>query len=317
MHRAADDSEPQLGVYSPVMRRLVDLAGRVAQVDTTVLITGESGVGKERLAQFIHQESPRATGPFVPINCGALSETLIESELFGHRRGAFTGALDDHAGLFEAAQNGTLLLDEVGDVPTWMQVKLLRVLQERQVRRLGENRQRSVNVRVIAATNRELKEDVAERRFRRDLYYRLRVVELHVPPLRDRPGDLEGLAELLLVRIARRLRRPITGYTSSALQRILAYPWPGNIRELENAIERACALTTTELIDVEDLPDELRYRPTLVSASPSVRPLREVEREYILAALQHNRGNKTRTADQLRIASATLFRKLKRYEAAS
>jgi DNA-binding NtrC family response regulator len=295
------------------MRRLVSIAQRVAEVDSSIVIIGESGVGKERLARFIHSSSPRAAGPFIPVNCGALPDTLFESELFGHARGAFTGALQERPGLFEAAQGGTLLLDEVGDVPLPMQVKLLRVLQERQVRRVGENRERRVNVRIIAATNRDLAEEVSERRFRRDLYYRLRVVELVVPPLRERPEDIRGLAQAHLARIAAHMRRPINGYTANALDRMLRYPWPGNVRELENAVERACALATGELIDVDDLPDEVRHHHALVITSEHVRPLRDIEREYILAALERNHGSRTLTAEQLRIGLATLRRKLKSY----
>jgi two-component system response regulator HydG len=311
------DDEPALGVFSSAMRGLVDLATRVARVDSNILITGESGVGKERLAQFIHRASARAAGPFIPVNCGALSETLAESEIFGHVRGAFTGAFQDRPGLFEAANGGTLLLDEVGDVPLSMQVKLLRVLQERQVRRLGENRQRHVDVRLIAATNRNLQDDVDEHRFRRDLYFRLNVVELHVPPLRERPDDLRGLAALLQTKIAKRMQRAISGYTDAALNRLLQYAWPGNIRELENVIERACALATGLLIDVADLPDALQTRPAFVAASPGVRPLHDVERDYILSVLHRNGGNKAQTAEQLRINTTTLFRKLKRYAKAS
>jgi DNA-binding NtrC family response regulator len=295
------------------MRSLVTIAMRVAEVDSTVLIIGESGVGKERLARFIHSSSPRAAGPFIPVNCGALPDALFEGELFGHARGAFTGALHERPGLFEAAQGGTLLLDEVGDVPLPMQVKLLRVLQEHQVRRVGENRERRINVRIIAATNRDLAEEVAERRFRRDLFYRLRVVELRVPPLRDRPDDLRGLAQTLLARLAVRLRRPITGYTANALDRMLRYPWPGNVRELENAVERACALATGELIDVGDLPDDVRHHHALVITSEHVRPLRDIEQEYILAALERNHGSRALTAEQLRIGLATLRRKLRSY----
>jgi DNA-binding NtrC family response regulator len=295
------------------MRRVVNIASRVAEVDSTVLIVGESGVGKERLARFIHGSSPRAAGPFIPVNCGALPDALFESELFGHARGAFTGALHEHPGLFEAAEGGTLLLDEVGEVPLPMQVKLLRVLQEHQVRRIGENRERRVNVRIIGATNRDLAEDVAERRFRRDLLYRLKVVELRVPPLRERPEDLRGLAQTLLARVAVQMRRPITGYTANALDQMLRYPWPGNVRELENAVERACALATGELIDVDDLPDEVRHHQALVITSEHVRPLRDIEREYILAALERNHGSRTLTAEQLCIGLATLRRKLKRY----
>jgi transcriptional regulator with PAS, ATPase and Fis domain len=296
------------------MERVVGIASRVAEVDSTVLIVGESGVGKERLARFIHEASPRSAGPFIPVNCGAVPDALFESELFGHARGAFTGALNERPGLFEAAHGGTLLLDEVGEVPLPMQVKLLRVLQDHEIRRVGENRQRRVNVRVIAATNRNLAEDVADRRFRRDLYYRLRVVEIVVPPLRERPEDLRGLAQMLLVRICSQMGRPITSYTPNALEQILRYPWPGNVRELENAVERACALATSDVIDVDDLPDEVRHHQTLVITSEQVRPLRDVEREYILAVLERNEGSKTVTAQQLRIGLATLRRKLKSYK---
>jgi two-component system response regulator HydG len=300
-------------MYSSAMRQLVSVALRVATVDSAVLLVGESGVGKERLARFIHSSSPRAAGPFVPVNCGALPDTLFESELFGHARGAFTGALHERPGLFEAAQGGTLLLDEVGDVPLPMQVKLLRVLQEHQVRRVGENRERRVNVRIIAATNRNLPEDVAERRFRRDLFYRLRVVELRVPPLRERPEDLRGLAQTFLALYALQMRRRITGFTANALDLMVRYPWPGNVRELENAVERACALATSDLVDIDDLPDEVRHHHALVITSEHVRPLRDIEREYILAALEHNHGSRTLTAEQLRIGLATLRRKLNSY----
>ena len=311
-HRA--EQELGLGVFSPAMERVIGIASRVAAVDSAVLIVGESGVGKERLARFIHEASPRSAGPFIPVNCGAVPDALVESELFGHARGAFTGALNERPGLFEAAHGGTLLLDEVGEVPLPMQVKLLRVLQDHEIRRVGENRQRRVNVRVIAATNRNLAEDVADRRFRRDLYYRLRVVEIVVPPLRERPEDLRGLAQMLLVRICSQMGRSITSYTPDALDQILRYPWPGNVRELENAVERACALATGDVIDVDDLPEEVRHHQTLVITSEQVRPLRDVEREYILAVLDRNQGSKTVTAQQLRIGLATLRRKLKSYK---
>jgi transcriptional regulator with PAS, ATPase and Fis domain len=296
------------------MQEALRIASQVARYDSTVLIVGESGVGKDRLARFIHDTSPRAAGNFVPVNCGAITDALFESELFGHARGAFTGALQDRPGLFEAADGGTLLLDEVGEVPLPLQVKLLRVLQEREVRRVGENRQRHVHVRVIAATNRDLAEEVAERRFRRDLFYRLRVVEIVVPPLRDRPEDLESLAQMLLDRVAQQMHRTITGYTPAALERILRYHWPGNVRELENAVERACALALGDVIDVDDLPTEIRGHRPLPVTPDNVRPLYDVERDYILWALELNHGSKTMTAQQLRIGLATLRRKLNSYK---
>lgn len=311
------DDEAELGVFSPAMHEVVALARQVAERDSNVLITGETGVGKERLAQLIHHTSPRSAGPFVAVNCGALSETLVDSELFGHARGAFTGALQDRSGLFESAHGGTLLLDEVGDAPAWMQVKLLRALQEHEVRRVGENRPRRVDVRVIAATNRNLKGDVDTGRFRQDLYFRLKVVELCIPPLRERPDDLRGLSGLLLTRVALRFRSAIAGYTEAALEHLMNYPWPGNIRELENAIERACTFARGALIDVGDLPNELRPDPMPVNTPSSIRPLRDIEREYIMAALHSNRGNRRQTAEQLRITAATLFRKLKTYRTAN
>src|SRR5678815_3008249 len=221
---------------SPAMVRTLDLARRVAQVDSTVLITGERGAGKERIARFIHDESARTAGPFLAINCAAVPETLLESELFGHARGSFTGASQDRPGLFEAANGGTLLLDEIGDIPPAMQVKLLRVLQEREVRRVGENRVRPINVRVLAATNRDLLADVHGARFRQDLYYRLRVIEVVVPPLRERREDILPLARQLLAGAARRFGKKAPALTPDAANLLLRYAWPGNVRELENAL---------------------------------------------------------------------------------
>jgi two-component system, NtrC family, response regulator HydG len=295
------------------MRELVDIARRVAQVDVSVLILGESGVGKERLARFIHDASPRAGGPFVAVNCGALPDALFESELFGHTRGAFTGALQDRAGMFEAANGGTLLLDEVGELPLSLQVKLLRALQEHQIRRVGDTRHRTFDARVVAATNRNLVQDLKEGRFRRDLYYRLNVVELSIPPLRERLEDLRELADVILARVSARMERPITGYSPDALRHILRYSWPGNVRQLENTIEHACALATGSTIEAADLPSEVRDHHSLAVDPVGVRPLREVEREYILAALERNAGNRTLTAQQLGIGMATLYRKLRRY----
>jgi DNA-binding NtrC family response regulator len=296
---------------SPAMLRTLDLARRVAKVDSTVLITGESGAGKERLARFIHDESARTAGPFLAINCAAVPETLLESELFGHARGSFTGASQDRAGLFEAANGGTLLLDEIGDVPPAMQVKLLRVLQEREVRRVGENRTRTINVRVLAATNRDLLADVHGARFRQDLYYRLRVVEVVVPPLRERREDILPLARHLLAGIAKRFGKRAPALAPDAANLLVRYAWPGNVRELENALERAVALARSDRISVDDLPPEIGAAPVTVLADHDVRTLAEVERDYIVAALRASGGNRARAAERLGIGAATLYRKLK------
>jgi transcriptional regulator with PAS, ATPase and Fis domain len=299
---------------SPAMCKLVDLARRLAKVDTTVLITGESGTGKERIARFMHDQSTRASGPFIAVNCGAITETLLESELFGHARGAFTGAAHDRPGLFEAANRGTLLLDEVGEVSPGMQVKLLRALQEREIRRVGENKVRPIDVRVVAATNRDLSLLVASGCFRQDLYYRLRVVELHVPALRERREDILPLARVLLAGSALMMKRKISGLAPAAAQQLLGYAWPGNVRELENAMERAVALAAGSRVELEDLPEEIRSAcPRPVATEGTVRPLDEIEKEYILASLTLNKGNQTATARQLRIGAATLYRKLKSY----
>jgi two-component system, NtrC family, response regulator HydG len=314
--RVAPDVDEPLGIVakSPAMRKLVDLARRVAKVDSTVLITGESGSGKERIARLVHEESTRAAGPFIAVNCGAITETLLESELFGHARGAFTGATADRPGLFEAANGGTLLLDEVGEVSAGMQVKLLRALQEREIRRVGENRNRRIDVRVLAATNRDLVHGVAGGDFRQDLYYRLKVVELHVPPLRARRDDVLPLGRVLLADAALRMKRKISGLAPAAADQLLRHEWPGNVRELENAMERAVALAHGSRVELDDLPEEVRQAfPTPVATQGKVRPLDEIEKEYILAALALNGGNQTHTAEQLHIGSATLYRKLKSY----
>ncbi len=311
------DLDEPLGIVarSPAMRKVVDLARRLARVDATVLITGESGVGKERVARLVHDASPRASGPFIAVNCGAISDTLLESELFGHKRGAFTGASSDRPGLFEAANMGTLLLDEIGEVSPAMQVKLLRVLQEREVRRVGENRSRPVDVRVLAATNRDLVEAVDRGAFRQDLYYRLRVVELHVPALRDRREDILPLARVLLANAAARMGRELSAITPRAADHLLRYRWPGNVRELENAMERAVALARGRRVDLDDLPEEVRgpdARPA-ADAGGVVQSLADCERAHILWVLEANDGNRRHTADQLGIGTATLYRKLKSY----
>ncbi len=314
--RVAPEVEEPLGIVakSPQMSQVVDLARRVAKVDATVLITGESGSGKERIARLVHDESTRASGPFIAINCGAITESLFESELFGHARGAFTGATQDRPGLFETANRGTLLLDEVGEVSTAMQVKLLRSLQEGEIRRVGENKSRKVDVRILAATNRDLAQGVSGGAFRQDLYYRLKVVELNVPPLRERRDDILPLARVMLTSAAIRMKRKISGISPPAADQLLRYAWPGNVRELENAMERAVALARGGRVDLDDLPEDIRRAvPAPAVMAGAVRPLDEVEKEYILAALESNGGNQTHTARQLGIGLATLYRRLKSY----
>ncbi|XXF76722.1 sigma-54-dependent Fis family transcriptional regulator [Myxococcaceae bacterium GXIMD 01537] len=313
--RVAGVAEDPAGMVArtEAMQRVLSLGRRAAKVDSTVLITGDSGVGKERVARLIHEESGRAHKAFVAVNCAAVTESLLESELFGHARGAFTGATHERPGLFEAASGGTLFLDEVGEVPPAMQAKLLRALQEKEVRRVGENQSRKVDVRVVAATNRNLLEEVNAGRFRQDLYYRLRVIELKVPPLRERREDILPLARLLLAEAGERLGRKVTGFSPPAVDQLLRYPWPGNVRELGNAIERAVALCEGNRVELEDLPEEVRAAPPSLLTDAQTRTLEEMEKTYILAVLQRNEGNRTRTAEQLDIGVATLYRKLKHY----
>jgi DNA-binding NtrC family response regulator len=290
------------------------MARRVAKVDATILITGESGVGKERIARLIHDESPRLGGPFLAVNCGAVPESLLESELFGHAKGAFTGATQDRLGLFEAAQGGTLLLDEIGEIPPPMQVKLLRALQEKEVRRVGENRSRPFNARVLAATNRDLAGEVNAARFRQDLYYRLHVIELKVPALRERREDILALARHFLGEAVARDGRRLNGFSPKAAHQLLRYGWPGNVRELQNAVERAAVMARGSRIDLEDLPDEIAQALPDAYVRGEIRPLENIERDYILAAVKANNGNKVKAAGQLQIGAATLYRKLAQYD---
>ena len=299
---------------SGAMRKVLDLARRAAKVDSTVLIYGESGSGKEGIARLLHEESNRSDGPFIAVNCGAITETLLESELFGHAKGSFSGATQDRVGLFEAAHSGTLLLDEIGEIPPSMQVKLLRALQEREIRRVGENTVRPIDVRIVAATNRDLVQEVAKGNFRQDLYYRMNVVALQVPPLRARREDILPLARVLLADASLRMKRKISELTPEVADQLLRYDWPGNVRELENAMERAVALAPGDRVELDDLPEEVRQATSIrPSTDGAVRPLVEIEKDYILASLEANGGNQTHTAEQLQIGSATLYRKLKSY----
>jgi len=309
-----EEDPGELMASSPGMRKLMELAKKIAGIDSTVLITGESGTGKERVARFVHDHSAKAAGPFIAVNCGAITESLLESELFGHARGAFTGATTDRPGLFEASNGGTLFLDEIGELPISLQVKILRALQEREIRRVGENKSRPINVRILSATNKNLKMEVAEKRFREDLYYRLNVVELPVPSLRNRREDILPLARLLLAEAALKMSRSIDGMTAGAADQLVSYVWPGNVRELANAIERAVAVATTNRVEVEDLPPEVRLVLPIISEKGVPRFLKDVEKDCILGALEKTEGNRTKAAELMGMGVATLYRKLKSYK---
>ncbi|HMJ14362.1 MAG TPA: sigma-54 dependent transcriptional regulator [Polyangiaceae bacterium] len=303
---------------SPAMRKVNDLILRVADSDANVLITGESGCGKELVARALHARSTRSEGPFVAVNCAAVPETLLESELFGHAKGAFTDARQSRTGLFVQASGGTLFLDEVGEMPLGMQPKILRALQERKVRPVGGNTEVSFDSRLVTATNRDLETEVEERRFREDLYYRINVVRIEVPPLRGRGNDLLLLAQHFIERAASRSGKSVVGLVSAAAEKLLSYDWPGNVRELENCMERAVALTRYDQVTVEDLPEKVRnYQSSHVvvaSDDPSeLLPMQEVERRYIQRVLKSVGGNKTQAAKVLGFDRRTLYRKLERY----
>ena len=323
---------------SPPMRRIFRLVSKVARTDSTVLLIGESGTGKELIARSLHLQSRRASGPFIPVNVGALPETLVESELFGYARGAFTGAAADRPGLIEAADGGTLFLDEIGDMPLSSQVKLLRTLESNEVRRLGETTTRLVDVRVIAATHRDLQRMAAEGRFREDLYYRLNVVQIDLPALRERREDIGLLASYFLDRIAQREGRNLR-FSPAAAALLEHYDYPGNVRELENAIEHAFAVAEGDTVMPDDLPAAIRAprllprtpqdgdsgSPRTPATEPVAAPaagagaardgwsLAEVEKEHIQRVLERHRGNTTVAARQLGISRTTLWRKLRQY----
>jgi two-component system response regulator AtoC len=322
-------AEPDTGLGEMVAKssRMTDLfrtIRKIAEFKTTILIGGESGTGKELAARAIHRLSPRTAGPFIAVNCGAIPGSLLESELFGHRKGAFTDATRDRKGLFEEATDGTLFLDEIGELPLGLQVKLLRVLQEEEIRRLGDTQDIKVDVRVVAATARDLAEEVKRGAFREDLYYRLNVLAIHLPPLRDRREDIPLLVDHFLQRMNARMGLSITGATPEAMRQLIESDWPGNVRELENTVERAMVLTDGAQIDVDSLPERLRraaagpLTPTIVAAVSDddlsiKRASRRAEEDLIRRALTRTGGNRTRAAELLEISHRALLYKIKEY----
>lgn len=303
---------------SKAIQAVFDLIRRVADSPTNVLITGESGTGKELVAKAIHYNSSRKEAPFVPVNCAAIPEQLLESELFGHMRGAFTDAKVDKRGLFEEAQKGTLFLDEISELPLMLQAKLLRAIQEKEIRRVGATKPIAVDVRIIAATNLNLADEVKNKRFREDLYYRLNVIELKLPPLRERREDIPLLVDAFLKKCAETGGKPVKGISEAALAMLIDYAWPGNVRELENVIERAVTLSRGDKVSPDDLPPAVQGargdRRVLDEAAEKSLPLHEVEKEYIKKILEKTGGNKYQAAHVLGIDRKTLYRKLAEIE---
>lgn len=315
---------------SPAFRAALDLAKRVAHSTTNILILGESGTGKEVLSRSIHSMSPRAKGPFVAINCSAIPENLLESELFGHTKGAFTGAADKKIGLFEEAEGGTLFLDEIGDMSLPLQAKLLRVLQERKIRRIGENQMRDIDVRIVSATHKNLKVEVEQKTFREDLFYRLNVVQIRIPPLRERKEDIVALAEFFLHKFAALNGSKAQAFSKTALEKLMSYSWPGNVRELENAVERAVVLCNTDRVEADDLIDldhgldgvidtpypmgasayPLHLTDSASASHERIPTLNEIVQLHIKKVLEINGGAREKTAKDLDIDRKTLYRKL-------
>jgi transcriptional regulator with GAF, ATPase, and Fis domain len=294
------------------MREVYRRIEKVAGTDISVLVTGETGTGKEVVAREIHRRSPRAGGPFVAVNCGAIPESLLESELFGHVKGAFTGAIATRVGKFQAAHGGTLFLDEIGDMPIALQVKILRALQERSVTRVGDSRPEPVDLRVVAATHRVLEDEIRRGTFREDLYYRLNVVAIHLPPLRDRGDDVLVLAKYFLARYGREFGAKVRGFTPAALVAMRKYAWPGNIRELENRVKKAVVLADRALVSAEDLD----LRPEILEPIlPLTLAKEEFQKRYINDVLERNAGNRTKTAKDLGVDPRTIFRHLEKLEA--
>ena len=322
LHVAIDALRAPSGIVgrSPLLATSLALAEKVARHPSTVLVTGESGTGKELVARYIHRASPRAALPFVAVNCGAIPESLLESELFGHAKGAFTGATTERDGLFAEADGGTLFLDELGELPMPLQVKLLRALQEGEVRRVGDSVARTVDVRLVAATARDLEADVAEGRFRADLYYRVNVVRIHLPALRERTEDVPELVRYFIDRFNRRLMLDIAGATPAAMRALMEYPWPGNVRELENVVERAMVLTDQPQLGIEQLAG-LAVAPAGAGAEAARSPLdlsvkrrtEALERVLIAEALERTRGNRTRAAKLLDLSHRALLYKIREY----
>lgn len=302
------------------MKTVIERLKRIAPTDATVLITGPSGTGKELIAQAIHQNSPRKKKPFVAINCGAVAEHLVESELFGHVKGAFTDALTDRVGKFEYANGGTIFLDEVGDMPIATQIKLLRVLEERQITRVGDNKTSSVNVRVLSATNRNLEQAIANGTFRNDLYFRLKVVTVDLPPLADRRDDVIPLVDFFRRLAAKRYQKTVKGVSPQVTRRLFAYSWPGNVRELRNVVDSMVVLDTDGLLDLDDLPPELADTPESAGPLPAEGPARLVgqpmdafERYAIEETLKMTNGNREEAARILQIGARTLYRKIDKF----
>ncbi len=310
---------------SPQMHKILETLKHVAPTDATVLISGESGTGKELVAKAVHQNSPRKTKPFVPLNISALPESTLESELFGHETGAFTGAVGKRIGKFEYANGGTLFLDEVGEMSMETQIKLLRVLEDRKITRLGANEELVVNVRLVAATNADLKEMVELKRFRKDLFYRLSVVNIHLTPLRERPGDIPLLMDHFQKDFSQRDAIPVTGFSRAARRALMTYDWPGNIRQLRNTVESMLVLDSDGLLDVDDLPEEIAELVTdgrspvtgeLATGADALigQPMRDVERYYIQRALEITEGKREEAAALLGISQRTLYRKIKDFD---
>lgn len=311
------DFEGMVGA-SPPMQALFRLIERVAGSDATVLVTGETGTGKEHVARALHARSRRSDAPLVAVNCAAVPEPLLESEMFGHARGAFTDARTERAGLLARASGGTLFFDEIGDMPLGLQAKLLRALQERSVRPVGADREVPIDVRIIAATNNDLEVAVQQRRFREDLFYRINVIQIPVPPLRERGSDILLLAQHFVDGYARSSLKPVTGLTSRTAERLMSYPWPGNVRELSNCIEHAVALAAHDRITLDDLPERIRAHrastPPWVGSDPSaLAPLEEIERRYVEQVLAAVGGRKAAAARVLGLDRKTLYRKLEAY----